>query len=118
MHLERFPFQCPAELIQATDQIPPHVENFDLWLDFHETLWQRQGQTTHVRWLPSHVHAEMADDAFEAWAFRWNNAVDRLVTFWNMQRSEQFLHKHHALQRTLHWWSERVRQLSFLLQCC
>ena len=100
-----------AEQIQHTGQIPSHVENYDLWLEFHEALQARPALRTDFRWVPSHVHESAAEDAFESWAFRWNNLVDSFVTSWNLDRPENFMRKHKDVLRTLTWWSERVRQL-------
>ena len=99
-----------AEYIQNDGVIPSHVENYDLWLQFHEALQLREGCSTEFRWIPSHVNDSQAGDPFESWVFKWNNIVDELVSKWNINRPLGFLEQHAALDRTLNWWIERSKQ--------
>eukprot|EP00435_Cladocopium_sp_Y103_P059462 s772_g21.t1 len=106
-----------AEYIQQHDQVPLTVENYDLWLAFHDALVLRSGLLTLFRWIPSHVHPDLAEDPYEAWVFTWNGLVDQLVSSWNLQRDVHLMQLHASLASALSWWSERVRQLrSFYFQ--
>lgn len=105
-----------AEYIRNDGVIPSHVENYDLWLQFHEALQLGEGCSTEFRWISSHVNDSQAGDTFESWVFKWNNIVDELVTKWNINRPLGFLEQHAALDRTLNWWIEHSRRSKQLRQ--
>ena len=54
-----------ADYVQQHEHVPINVENYDLWLAVQDALRLRAGCTTMFRWVPSHVHADQAVDAFE-----------------------------------------------------
>ena len=100
-----------ADYVQQHEHVPINVENYDLWLAVQDALRLRAGCTTMFRWVPSHVHADQAVDAFESWAFHWNNAIDSIVTAWNQERSADFHQRFEALESQMRWWTTPIDQL-------
>lgn len=100
-----------AEFVLLHGYVPATVENYDLWLGVLDALTLRQASTTMFRWVPSHIHADEAEDVFESWAIHWNNVIDSIVTAWNHHRSAEFWHAYETLNRQLHWWTMRIQQL-------
>eukprot|EP00435_Cladocopium_sp_Y103_P028157 s555_g7.t1 len=100
-----------ADFIQRNGFVPASVENYDMWLQFHDALGLRNGLQTHFRWTPSHIQVHLASDPFEHWLFWWNNAIDAIVSRWNWHRPQDFLQLQGRLERTLNWWTVRIRQL-------
>lgn len=100
-----------AEYILRYQLIPDGVANLDLWTEVHMLLKDRQGITTDLRWVPSHIPSTAGEDPFEDWIIHWNDAADRLACFTNRTRSSAFWACYRAASSTLDGWAKRVRQL-------
>ena len=97
--------------IQSTGQVPLHVENYDLWVTFLEALDLCSALDVLIRWTPSHVRPDMAEDMVEDWLIHWNNKVDEAAVTMNATRNAEFWFLHGRYSQALHWWSSRVRQV-------
>ena len=76
-----------AEFSLKHDMIPDGVANLDLWTMVQSLFQERRGLCTDLRWIPSPLSREMAEDPFEDWLIHWNDAVDRLAVSTNRARS-------------------------------
>lgn len=100
-----------ASYLLLHDCIPDGVANYDLWYDIHMALQAREGNFTRIRWTPSHIPPDMAEDTFEDWVILWNDLADRLAVQTNTHRPPEFMAQLQSLRSQLDQWSERVRQL-------
>ena len=50
-----------AEYILEFDCLPNGIENYDLWLLVQQTMRDRAGSQTLVRWIPSHMDPSLAE---------------------------------------------------------
>ena len=100
-----------AEFIQRHHMLPDGVENADLWVQVLDLLQDRGTLFTGFRWIPSHLPAEVAEDSFEEWVIKWNDAADRLAVFANTARPLEQRHCLVRAQAILSGWAKRLRQL-------
>ena len=91
-----------AEFIIEHGYVPASMENYDLWLAFLAALQLRDGLTTLVRWVPSHLQAHQAEDPFEQWLIHWNSVIDAIVTRWNHRRPSFFVELQRRLEEKTH----------------
>lgn len=87
------------------------LHNRDLWIEVWELLQQQGHLILWVRWIPSHLHAGHADNAFEDWAIEWNSKVDCLADVANRNRSAPFWSSFNEYKEQLDWWTARLRPL-------
>ena len=100
--------------ILQTGVTPHHVANLDLWLRFADLCEQTTLDAVQIHWIPSHLDALQAVDAFEDWIIGWNSHVDAHAVQTNWNRSEHFWAVHKRYEESLNWWATRLRQLRSL----
>eukprot|EP00438_Fugacium_kawagutii_P025316 Skav217869 [mRNA] locus=scaffold2487:75358:81453:+ [translate_table: standard] len=100
-----------ADAIIQTGSLPPGLANLDLWTQFKQLLDDRSHRTTWIRWVPSHLDPELAEDEFEAWLIRWNDVADQAARHANSQRPSALWSLRDRVARRLDDWALRLRQL-------
>ena len=100
-----------AHYLQKHDYVPLDVENYDIWHRIQHALHNRFGTTTYIHWIPSHLSAAMAEDAFEDWIIHWNGLVDHLAAHKNHDRPLQYVEHLSGLRRCFANYATRLRQL-------
>ena len=100
-----------ANHVMQFDHIPAGTANYDLWRLIQDALQDRAGACTLIRWVPSHISHEQAEDAFEDWLIHWNGLVDRLAVWINHQRPTVVWDRLKSLRNSIDEWSRRIRQL-------
>lgn len=100
-----------ANHVMKFDHIPAGTANYELWRLIQDALQDRAGACTLIRWVPSHISHEQAEDAFEDWLIHWNGLVDRLAVWINHQRPTVVWDRLKSLRNSIDEWSRRIRQL-------
>eukprot|EP00438_Fugacium_kawagutii_P032420 Skav234923 [mRNA] locus=scaffold840:956698:961575:+ [translate_table: standard] len=70
------------------------LSHMDLWRRIGALLEQLPSDSLVVHWIPSHLDEASTENAYEDWVRRHNNAVDRLVGEFNLNRPGDFLEMH------------------------